>query len=401
MRSKIRNYENDKTSQNENESEVVKTLSISYNYSVSYLQTLIAHIVVDNKPYPVRVLCDSDSQKSYIKNSIAKEFNLIPQRKRYAVKALEVPIPPLPENRTKMLKTFEVTGIDLAGPVFLKRNLKAWIVIFTCADFRAVQLELNTSLSTNVFIDAIRRFISRRGRVGVTYSDNDSNFVGLNKAMNQLVWADIERKYVLLKIKWKFNPPTASWWGGFWERLIRILKDLNLRHACLRYEEFLILLCKCESLMNNRPLTYLSEEGDDLSPLKPSMFLQNVIDSNVYDLDEINSMSIIERWKTLQRVREGLRNRFKKAYLGFLRNIAKGKRRIIKVNDIALIGNDNKKHIDWTLGRVLELFPGKDNITRLVKLKPCSGVVLRPFQRFFPFELNKSSDKLPFMGNNV
>ncbi|XP_035233491.1 uncharacterized protein LOC118205308 [Stegodyphus dumicola] len=234
---------------------------------------------------------------------------------RYAIKALEVPLPPLPEERKKLLKTFQLTGIDLAGPVFFKGNLKACIVIFTCAVFRAVYLELITSLSTNVFIDAFKRFISRRGRVEVIYSDNGSNFIGLNKAMNELDWADIESRCALMKIKWKFNPPTTSWWGGFWERLIRILKDLlrkNLRHACLGYEEFLTLLCEGEGLMNNRPLIYLSEEGDDLSPLKPSMFLQNLIGSNVYDLYEINSMSIIERWKYLQRVREGLRNRFRK-----------------------------------------------------------------------------------------
>ncbi|XP_035232815.1 uncharacterized protein LOC118204615 [Stegodyphus dumicola] len=120
---------------------------------------------------------------------------------RYAVKALEVPLPPLPEDRTKVLKTFQVIGIDFAGPVFLKGNLNAWIIIFTHAVFRAVHLELITSLSTNVFIDAFRRFISRRGRVEVIYSDHGSNFVGLNKAMNQLDWADIEWKCALMKIK--------------------------------------------------------------------------------------------------------------------------------------------------------------------------------------------------------
>lgn len=59
MCSKIKNCENVKTSRNANDSEVVNTLSISSKYLVSYLQT----------------------QRSYIKNSYAKECNSIPQGK--------------------------------------------------------------------------------------------------------------------------------------------------------------------------------------------------------------------------------------------------------------------------------------------------------------------------------
>ncbi|GFR12734.1 DUF5641 domain-containing protein [Trichonephila clavata] len=56
------------------------------------------------------------------------------------------------------------------------------------------------------------------------------------------------------------------------------------------------------------------------------------------------------------------------------------------VGDIVLIGTD-KKRLHWLLGRVLELFPGKDGIIRLVKLQTERGDILRPIQRLYPLEL--------------
>ncbi|GFX09222.1 bel12-ag transposon polyprotein [Trichonephila clavipes] len=86
----------------------------------------------------------------------------------------------------------------------------------------------------------MRRFIARRGRISVMYSDNGTNFTGLNNALRQLDWTTIESEFRVHEIRWKFNPPSSPWWGGFWERLIGILKDLlrkNLRRSCLSYEE--------------------------------------------------------------------------------------------------------------------------------------------------------------------
>ncbi|GFX73914.1 uncharacterized protein TNCV_397251 [Trichonephila clavipes] len=113
--------------------------------------------------------------------------------KRQKIKHLEVPFPPLPKDRTEVAAVFQVSGVDLAGPLLTKSKQKAWIVLFTCAVFRAVHLELITSLSTTDFIQAMRRFIARRGRISVMYSDNGTNFTGLNNAL-RLVGVEPEPK---------------------------------------------------------------------------------------------------------------------------------------------------------------------------------------------------------------
>ncbi|GIY80896.1 protein kinase C-binding protein 1 [Caerostris darwini] len=62
--------------------------------------------------------------------------------KRFSIHPLQSISAPLPEDRIKEAQVFEVIGVDLCGPLFLKDNKKCWIVLFTCAIFRAVHLEL-------------------------------------------------------------------------------------------------------------------------------------------------------------------------------------------------------------------------------------------------------------------
>lgn len=49
---------------------------------------------------------------------------------------------------------------------------------------------------------------------------------------------------------------------------------------------------ECESVMNGKPLAYLSEDTDELKPLTASMFLQSIQGNVVTDLDthEISSL---------------------------------------------------------------------------------------------------------------
>ncbi|XP_018339113.1 PREDICTED: uncharacterized protein LOC108746690, partial [Trachymyrmex septentrionalis] len=61
---------------------------------------------------------------------------------RYSSKPMEVISAPLPLDRVRDAAIFEVTGVDAAGPIFVKGPQKAWIILFTCAVYRAVHLEL-------------------------------------------------------------------------------------------------------------------------------------------------------------------------------------------------------------------------------------------------------------------
>ncbi|GFQ97863.1 bel12-ag transposon polyprotein [Trichonephila clavata] len=94
--------------------------------------------------------------------------------------------------------------------------------------------------------------------------------------------------------------------------------------------------------MNNRPLTYLSEESD-LKALTPSSFLQDLLNNDVPDLDKINKTNINKRYKYVQRLRQILKERFRTEYLGFLRSSIPKRLDQIKVGDVVLIGREDKK----------------------------------------------------------
>ncbi|KAJ8912021.1 hypothetical protein NQ315_003558 [Exocentrus adspersus] len=79
---------------------------------------------------------------------------------RHNTAPFSVETPPLPLDRVKDAVPFEVTGVDYTGPLYLRSGEKVCVGLFTCAIYRAVHLELTTSLSTQSFMQVLRRFVA-------------------------------------------------------------------------------------------------------------------------------------------------------------------------------------------------------------------------------------------------
>ncbi len=85
----------------------------------------------------------------------------------------------LPANRVNPAPPFTYTGIDFFGPHVVKEGrkyVKRYGALFTCLVSRAVHIETANSLNTDSFINALLRFIARRGPVKEIYCDNGTNF---------------------------------------------------------------------------------------------------------------------------------------------------------------------------------------------------------------------------------
>ena len=81
----------------------------------------------------------------------------------------------LPESRSLALPPFTHVGLDMFGPYYVKdgrKQRKRFVALFTCLGCRAVHLEVTFEMTTDSFIQALRRFLARRGPVESITTDN-------------------------------------------------------------------------------------------------------------------------------------------------------------------------------------------------------------------------------------
>ncbi|GFW35747.1 integrase catalytic domain-containing protein [Trichonephila clavipes] len=170
-------------------------------------------------------------------------------------------------------------------PLYTKDENTHYIILFTCAVTRALHLELVNNLTTETFLLALRRFISRRGLCSKILTDNAKTFKKSELELKNLwkIISDptVKAFYASHKIYWQFMIERAPWWGGFYERLIRTVK-LALRktvgRATLFRDELETLLIEIEGVLNSRPLTYIFSELNEplvIRGSKSNLFIFN------------------------------------------------------------------------------------------------------------------------------
>ncbi|GFS44486.1 hypothetical protein TNIN_121571 [Trichonephila inaurata madagascariensis] len=64
-----------------------------------------------------------------------------------------------------------------------------------------------------------------------------------------------------------------------------------------------------------------------------------------------------------------------------------------KPRKIVLIEDDSKKRLLWSMAKVLEVYPVKDNTTRVVRLKTQNGKIVRPPRWIYPLEIKCTDDE--------
>ncbi|XP_028394892.1 uncharacterized protein LOC114519037 [Dendronephthya gigantea] len=269
----------------------------------------------------------------------------------------------LPKDRTTPSNPpFTYTGVDCFGPFEVRRGrvtVKRYGVLFTCLTTRAIHLEVSSSLDTCSFINALRRFISRRGQPDEIRSDNGGNFVKGEKELREAVkkWNQSQINEFLLQknVKWTFNPPTGSHHGGVWERCIRttrkVIKAVT-REQILDDEGINTLMCEVEAIVNGRPITKLSDDPRDMEPLTPNHLLLLRAGPTLPPTTTTKQDAYSRRWRQVQYLADVFWRRWIREYLPTLQVRQKWNKRHrnFAVNDIVLVLDDktprNSGHLD-------------------------------------------------------
>ncbi|XP_063400135.1 uncharacterized protein LOC134684760 [Mytilus trossulus] len=320
--------------------------------------------------------------------------------------------PPLPKARLQDTPPFTVTGIDFTGALHVRdehKNItKAYVCLFTCASTRGVHLEVLPNLSAECFMQAFRRFTSRRSTPKVVITDNALIFVAASKEIKQIIESqNVQSKIAELGVQWRFIPNRAPWYGGFWERLIAVTKTLLkkvLGKSLVDFQTLCTIVTEVESVMNDRPLTYTSTNINDSEPLTPSHLLcgRKIRSLSYPHSEQDNSEPVFMDYSSLtkqnERQRELFRHfwtRWKNDYVTSLREYHKAygnNNEQIKVGDVVLV-HDESTRINWKMVIVTELIRGNDGFVRAAKIKMKNTETTRPIVKQYPLEITCNSEK--------
>ena len=335
-------------------------------------------------------------------STIRKVISDCLQCRKHKAKTLTQKMADLPPARMQTFEpAFTHTGVDYCGPFLVKQvrsRVKRYCCVFTCLTTKAIHLEVATDLTTNCFLNVLRRFVARRRSVKHLYSDNGTNFVGADKVLREELGKCNQERICAHMCKtgidWSFNPPSASHFGGVWERMVRsVRKVLNALQPNSIYSEDVLVtvLTEVEAVINSRPLTPVSFHNIEEGPLTPNDLLCPDASHNLPTApSEDRDAYLYDKYKQTKFLINKARERWVKEYLPNIadRNKWFAEQRNLQINDIVILADHpNSKELD--LGRVVGVYPDRKGLVRSAKLRIKNGEIIRPIVKmkwFVPAE---------------
>lgn len=317
----------------------------------------------------------------------------------------------LPRERVTPAPAFLKVGVDYCGPFSMSypgrkaRPVKCFVVVFVCLVTKAVHLEVALDLTTQAFVAALRRFVSRRSKPQLIMCDNAKNFVGAKREVDELAklfknqqFQDaVVREACNESIEFRFIPARSPNFGGLWEAAVKSFKCHFKRTIGLRtitHDEFVTVLVQIEACLNSRPLTPLSSDPNDLDVLTPGHFLvqrplASMAEPSYQDIPE-NRLSM---WQRTQEFVRRIWEKWSTQYLSTLHSRTKWTRQRdnLAVGTMVLLREENLPPLKWQLGRVTDVRVGNDGNVRVATIRTKDGTYERGISKIciLPIEDNQ------------
>ena len=304
----------------------------------------------------------------------------------------------LPGERVNLIKPFQATGLDVAGPYGVKQGGRAthkrWILVATCLSTRAVYLLPLKDMTTNTALNAILKLHNLFPGLETIFSDNGSNFRSASREIKEAIKAwnltQINESLMSKGITWKWSPPNSPHFGGVFERMVRSAKKhlkFILDKEDLNIDVFETALSQVASILNDRPLTYASSDINDFRVLSPSNFLYpyTITPSSTTILPPIpaDGDQLRGSWHEVRRLVAIFKERWKQEYLKTLMPRTKWHQSTpnLYIGQIVLMVDEQTPRSDWQIARVDKII-SEDNHVRRVR-------VITPDRRTFERHINK------------
>ncbi|XP_050493055.1 uncharacterized protein LOC126874742 [Bombus huntii] len=272
---------------------------------------------------------------------------------------------------------------------------------------QAVHIELVSDLTTDAFLAALRRFISRRGYCATILTDNGTNFVGANRELQELrtlLQSDDHQDRVQnfladRQIQWRFNPPNSPHFGGLWEAAVKSFKRHLIRVVgteLLTFEHLNTLVIEIEAILNSRPLTPISSDPKDPPVLTPGHFL---IGDTLTSLRERDFRTVpsgrLSSWQRIHQIKQHFWSRWYREYLNELtrRNKWDKGKHNIREGTVVILREDNVPSMQWPLGRVIKVHPEADGIIRTATVQTATSILDRGVKRLVPLPIHPDPDE--------
>ena len=294
----------------------------------------------------------------------------------------------LPEEQLDASTAFSNDGVDYLGPFIVKigrRNEKRWCCLFTYLTMRAVHIEVVPKLDTDSCLNAIMRFIARRGkpRSGKTLLELKKNCrvrCGMEQRRNR-------RTSNSTRNQMKVHPTrSTSLWrsvGAVGDKLRESNEAMyaGFGNRSVIEDVFSTAMCIVEQTLNTRQLTPVSSDVNGLEALTPNHFLlcnRNVCLPYLRCAKEFVNHRKLFRHTQAYQILYGT---------DFVKNICQmaiyGERNPYRRRSRWLIEDSNKRGY-YNLGRVTETFDESDGVIRSAIVRMNDAVYKKPVVKLAP-----------------
>ena len=364
------------------------------NTRLAYLYMVYAHVGefgLDHRGV-ASTLSRSRNKVWIVKGSILakKVVNNCLECRRIRKKLISQQMSLIRDEQLQVAPPFTHVCLDFAGPIKVKdqvskrKEMKGWILVYSCVATKAVDLFATAGYSTEDFLCKHDEFTARHGRPVTIVSDQGSQLMRSSikveekdKPNNAFNWSSITSRDS--KVRWTFVPAGGQHRNGIAEATVKVMKrSLNLalqKGEVLVYAELVTLLARIATSINSRPLSISrvsseSEQSDQLLALTPNHLLLGRSSSEPFTVEFDENDKFSKRMSYVQTIHDQWWNIWMRDVLPTLVPCKRWKKPQynLQIGDIVMVTFPGNITNDYRIAMVTNVFPDEKKLVRTVEI---------------------------------